>query len=457
MDRRQFLEAALVAVASSRSWAVSGAPAPGGIQGANNRIRVAIIGTGSRGNQVMQSWLSHKDSVFTAICDVAKDRLDNTASKLASAGHKVDTYEDYRKILERKDIDAVLIATPDHWHSPMTIEACAAGKDVYCEKPVSNQIDPALKMLDAARQYNRVVQIGLQQRSWPLFMEAAKLVQEGGIGVANHVVMAPPGGGGGGGQQQTPPQPTDPPPTLNWEMFQGPAARKQFVQQRLNWRGWYDYGGGNITDWGVHIVDVMNWYLKMDEKTPQVVQAAAQYVRSPVNLERIPDTYVVTMRYDNLVATLSNAALFGPNNEPWWGNYFYGDRALMLVNREGYEVRPRPAPAGRGGRGGRGAAPGAAPGATAAPPVPPAPPQPLAKAVKVGFAGGGGDTDSSMVDATAAHIRNFLDCMRSRERPTADIAIGLNSTLPTLLAIESIKAGGKAFTWDAKARKASPV
>src|SRR5687768_10563613 len=100
MDRRQFLEAALVAVASSRSWAVSGAPAQGGVQGANNRIRVAIIGTGSRGNQVMQSWLSHKDSVFTAICDVAKDRLDNTASKLASAGQKVDTYEDYRKILE---------------------------------------------------------------------------------------------------------------------------------------------------------------------------------------------------------------------------------------------------------------------------------------------------------------------------------------------------------------------
>jgi predicted dehydrogenase len=451
MDRREFLGTALTAIAASRSWAVSGSPAQNAVQGANNRIRVAIIGTGSRGNQVMQSWLKHTDSVFVALCDVAKDRLDNTASKLASAspGQKVDTYEDYRRILERKDVDAVLIATPDHWHSPMTVEACAAGKDVYCEKPVSNQIEPALKMVDAARQHKRVVQIGLQQRSWPHFQEAAKLVGEGAIGTSNHVVMAPPGGGGGfGGQQQAPPQPTDPPPTLNWDMFQGPAPRKPFVQQRLGWRGWYDYGGGNITDWGVHIVDVMNWYLQMDAKTPQIVHAVSQYVRQPHNPERVPDTYVVTMQYDNLVATLSNAAIFGPNNEPWWGNYFFGNRALMLVNREGYEVRPRPAPAGRGGRGGRGQAAGG---------PPPPPPEPLAKAVKVGFAGGGGDMDPSMVDATSAHIRNFLDCMRSRQKPLADIDIGFNSTLPTLMAIESIKANGKAIKWDAATRRASTV
>ena len=440
MHRREFLEAALAAVAARRSWAVSGAPSQNSVQGANNRIRVAIIGTGSRGNGVMQSWLKQNDSTFVAICDVARDRLDNTASKLASAGHQVDTYEDYQRILDRKDVDAVLIATPDHWHSPMTVEACAAGKDVYCEKPVSNAIGPALKMLDAARQYERVVQIGLQQRSWPHFMEAAKLVQNGDIGAANHAVMAPPGGGGGG-PRQPPPKPTDPPPTLNWDLFQGPAPRKPFVEQRLNWRGWYDYGGGNITDWGVHIVDVMNWYLKMDDITPQVVQASAQYIRIPRDPERVPDTYAVTMRYENLVATLSNAAMFGPNNEAWWGNYFFGDRALMLVNREGYEVRPRMASSAGRGRGRRGA------GAE-----PPPPPQPLAKAVKVGFG-----VERVNVDATGMHIRDFLDCIRSRGVPRADIAIGFNSTLPTLLAIESIKAGGRAMTWDPKARRASAV
>jgi predicted dehydrogenase len=437
MDRREFLGTAISALAASRSWSVGGAPAEHAVQGANARIRIAIIGTGSRGTSVMTSWLKHNDSQFVAICDVAKDRMDNTSSKLASAGHKVDSYEDYRRILDRKDVDAVLIATPDHWHSPMTIDACAAGKDVYCEKPVSNQIEPAVRMLDAARKYNRVVQIGLQQRSWPHFQDAARLVQAGEIGQSNHVVMAPPGGGGPA-QSQPPPKPTDPPATLNWEMFQGPAARKPFVQQRLNWRGWYDYGGGNITDWGVHLVDVMHWYLKMDEKTPQVVHAAAQYVRMPQDPERVPDTYVVTVQYDNVVATLSNAALFGPDNEPWWGNYFFGDRGLLLINREGYEVRARLAPAGRG----------AGPGAP-----PPPPPQRLTQPVKVGFGAG----DISKADSTELHIRNFLDCIRSRQKPVADIAIGFNSTLPTLMAIESIKAGGKAIKWDAGARRAATV
>jgi predicted dehydrogenase len=440
MNRREFLGATVAAVAASKSWAVSGAPSQAGVQGANNRIRVAIIGTGNRGNEVMRSWLRFDDTAFVAVCDVRRDRLDNTSAALATAGHEVEPYEDYRRILERKDVDAVLIATPDHWHSPMTVDACAAGKDVFCEKPVSNAIEPALKMVDAARQHNRIVQIGLQQRAWPHFQEAAKLIQSGAIGTSNHAVMTPPGGGGGGGQQQAPPQPTDPPETLNWEMFQGPAARRPFVEQRLSWRGWYDYGGGNITDWGVHIVDVMNWYLNMDNRTPQVVQAAAQYVRTPHNPERVPDTYVVTMRYENLVATLSNAALFGPNNEPWWGNYFYGDRALMLVNREGYEIRPRAVGGGRGG--GRGGAAGAQPAATPA------------QAAKVGFDRG---KVMGSGDATALLIRDFLDCIRSRQKPLVDIETGFNSTLPTLLAIESIKADGRAFTWDAQARRASAL
>ena len=121
-------------------------------------------------------------------------------AEFAQAGHKADGYEDYRRILERKDVDAVLIATPDHWHSPMTIEAIAAGKDIYCEKPVSNTVEAAVRMRDAARKSNRIIQIGTQQRSWTHFMEAAKLFQDGYIGTTvRHIVMSPPGGGGGGG------------------------------------------------------------------------------------------------------------------------------------------------------------------------------------------------------------------------------------------------------------------
>ena len=208
----------------------------------------------------------------------------------------------------------MLIATPDHWHSPMTIEAIAAGKDVYCEKPVSNDIEPAVKMLEAVRKSNRIVQIGTQQRSWHHFQEAAKLFHEDYIGTSvNHCQMCPPGGGGGGGggQQAQPQGPQPIPAGFNWEMFQGPAKRKPFVPGRRSWRGWYDYGGGNLTDWGVHLTDVMNWYMKTDNKAPLLTSASAQYIRIPRDPERVPDTYAVTWQFENFVATLSNAMVPG--------------------------------------------------------------------------------------------------------------------------------------------------
>jgi len=439
MNRRDLLQLGVTGVAMLPSLELLDAVSQGGVA-ASDRIRIGVIGTGNRGNEVTQSWLKYPDSTVVAICDVAKDRLENTAGRLAAAGHKVDTCEDYRRILDRQDIDAVLIAAPDHWHSAMTIDAIAAGKDVYCEKPVSNAIEPAVKMLEAARRSNRIVQIGLQQRSWAHYMDAARLFVEGVVGTPNHVVMAPPGIGVFGGTQQQPLVPQPPPPTLNWEMYQGPASRTPFMPQRLAWRNWYAYGGGNITDWGVHLADVMNWYLKLDETVPALVHTSAQYVLTPHNPERVPDTYVATMQYGAVVATLSNTGVFGPDNEPLWGNYFFGDRALMLVNRSGYEVRPRPVGGGRG----RGAGSG----------VPPAAPQPASSKVRFGFDTPG---ERDQPGATAAHIRDFLDCVRSRQRPRADVSIGFHSTLPTLMALESIKAGGRAIKWDSKAKRASVV
>jgi len=448
INRREFLEAALATAAAAQARPMFAGETRARVQGANDRIRVGIIGCGNRGNQVATDWMKHKDSVFIAACDVAKDRLDSTAARLGETqGNKLETYEDYRRILERKDVDAVFIATPDHWHSPMTIEAIAAGKDVYCEKPVSNEIEPAVKMVEAARKSNRIVQIGLQQRSWHHFQEAAKLFHEGYIGASvNHCQMCPPGGGGGGGgAQQPPPTPENPPPGFNWEMFQGPAKRKPFVPARRQWRGWYDYGGGNLTDWGVHLTDIMNWFMKTDNKVPLLTSASAQYVRSRRDPERVPDTYSVTWQYENFIATLSNAVVPGAETaQELYGNYFFGDRGVLLVNRLGYEVKPFPRQTGRGGGRGRGQAPGA--------PPPPEPPPPIEPKKFRDPSGMSEVAESQFGSATGRHVRNFLDSVKSRQKPVCDLEIGFNSSLPCLLAIVSVKEG-RTVKWDGKTAK----
>ena len=442
INRRKFIGTTLAAAAAAHARPIF-ASETRGIQGANDRIRVGLIGCGTRGGQVSTDWMKHKDSVFVAACDVAKDRLEKMSASMGTTqNNKVDTYDDYRKILERKDIDAVLIATPDHWHSPMTIEALAAGKDIYCEKPVSNEIEPAVKMLDAVKQSNRIVQIGTQQRSWHHFQEAAQLFQSGYIGESvNHCQMCPPGGGGGGGGQRgaqagTGPQPI--PEGFNWEMFQGPAKRKPFEPGRRNWRGWYDYGGGNLTDWGVHLTDIMNWFMKTDGKAPLLTSASAQYVRIPRNPERVPDTYAVTWQYENFVATLSNAMIPGLQDpRDLYGNFFFGDKGVLLVNRIGYEVKPYiPTPPRT-----------AAPNPNAPPPTPPI------EAKKFKDPSGMSEiAESSFGSATHRHVRNFLDCVKSRQQPVCHIEIGFYSTLPTLLAIVAVKEG-RTVKWDGRSAK----
>jgi predicted dehydrogenase len=436
INRRDFLHTAMAAAAAAQARPLF-ASHQQGVAGANDRIRVGLIGCGNRGNQVATDWMKHKDSVFVAACDVAKDRLDQTAARLGQTQQNtLDTYEDYKRILDRKDVDAVLIATPDHWHSPMTIDALSAGKDVYCEKPVSNTIEAAVRMLDAGRRSNRIIQIGLQQRSWHHFQEAARLFHDGYIGKSvNHVQMCPPGGGFNAGAPQQPQTPQDPPAGFNWEMFQGPARRKPFVPGRRNWRGWYDYGGGNLTDWGVHLTDIMNWYMKADGSTPMLTSASAQYVRLAKDPERVPDTYAVTWQFEHFVATLSNAMVPGADGaQERYGNYFFGDRGVLLVNRMGYEVMPYAPPArGRGAN------------------APEPPPRLDPKKFK-DPSGMSEIADSSFGSATHRHVRNFLDSVKSRQKPVCPIEIGFNSSLPCLLAIVSVKTG-QTVRWDGKAAR----
>jgi predicted dehydrogenase len=355
-------------------------------------------------------------------------RLDRTIanfSKLQQGGAKIDAYEDYRRIIERKDIDAVLVATPDHWHCPMTVEACAAGKDVYVEKPLSNTIEAAWTAVEAARKHNRIVQMGVQQRQGEAFREAAEIVQSGQLGKVTHVMLA------FGGSYGVPPGPTEPVPEgLNWDLFQGPAPKRPFRSGRLRWRNFYDYGGGLVTDWGVHLVDVAHWYLKADAKAPLLTSAAAQYVTlDNPEKDQCPDAFTISWQYDDFVMTFTNVIVqdweFGRQ-----GTYFFGPNGSLLVHRAGFETRPRPAGGGRGGQ------------------TPP--PNPLQARRRPFIDNYQNDPD------TIAHCREFLDSVKSRKRPSGDVEVGYHSTLPTLLAIHAIREG-RTFKYDAGGHKAVAV
>jgi predicted dehydrogenase len=410
MNRRQFLQVT-AAGALAPAAASAALPANARIQGANDRVRLGVIGTGTRGTMVGGFFLRHADCAVVAAADVARSRMDEFASKLGAGAAGVERYEDYRRILDRQDVDAVLVTTPDHWHGPITVDACAAGKDVYVEKPVSNAIEPARKMVEAARSHDRVVQVGLQQRQGDHFKEAGDLVRGGLLGRVTHVVMQYPG------SYTVPPEPTtEPPADLNWDMFQGPAERHPYKPSRQRrWRTYYDYGGGLVTDWGVHLIDVALWYLDADRKAPRLASASAQYVNveNPEH-DQVPDAFVVSWQYDDLVMSFTNAVMTDPAFG-LQGTYFFGPKGSLQVHRSGYQVRPaRTQESG--------------------------PPAFEARVRKV-------EENYWNDPSTIAHCRNFLDCVKSRQRPVGDIEIGFNSTLPCLLAILAIRQG-RSIGWN---------
>jgi predicted dehydrogenase len=215
-DRRTFIKILAASLAAPRS-----------VLGANDRVQMGVIGTGMRGNQVYQSFIRNKDVVFVTACDVRKSRLDKF---VADSGVKMTDVGDYRRVLDNKDVDAVLITTPDHWHNPMVIEALQAGKDIYCEKPISNTLEAAIRMTQACRNSKQVVQVGCQQRSWQHFEDWAKKIK-GFIGNINHCVRCSPAAW----IRPCPRRNRRRRPDLDWEMFQGPAA-SSLVPSRLNWR-----------------------------------------------------------------------------------------------------------------------------------------------------------------------------------------------------------------------------
>lgn len=426
MERREFLKHAALGTASL----VSAARSALGTVGANNRVNLGLIGAGGRGRFLMGLAAAIPDVEFTAICDLYPPQT-NAAQQLA--GPKCRTYNDFRKLLEQKDVDAVLIATPDHWHSIPTILACKAGKDVYVEKPLAYSIKEGRAMVDAARQNRRVVQVGSQHRSALHFRQIENLIQGGHLGaihfvrVWNYLNMSP------GGLGRTPD--SNPPPGLDWDFYLGPAPAVPFNKNRFlrTYRWFWDYAGGMTTDFGTHRFDTVHQVMHADH--PIAVSGWGRRYELNDGAD-VPDTLQITYEYPGFVLSYEASMLNGHglgshggdrkyygargSDDRPHGIAFYGTKGSLFADRIGFEVYPEPN----------------------GPSIP-------ALGGESGLAEGW-RTDRALVtgeDATGLHLKNFIDCVRSREKPVADIEIGHRSTTVPHLGNIAIRTGHK-LRWD---------
>jgi predicted dehydrogenase len=380
------------------------------ILGANDRIRLGCIALGNRGDQVLDAFLVHKDCQVAAVCDIYQPYMDFAARK---SGENPAQFRDYRRLLEVKDLDAVIICTPDHWHALQTIHACEAGKDVYVEKPLSLCVAEGRKMVEAARRYKRVTQVGVHRRSSPVCRDAAELVRSGELGRITavrsfHIQNEWPKGIG------NPPN-EDPPPDFDWDAWLGPAPRVPYNKNRTfyRFRWFYDYSGGQLTNFGVHYMDMIQWALGQD--APQAVTAMGGKLVMEDNRE-IPDTLEVLWMYPgNTLVTFSQFNGSAPPAGLRDGEIeFRGTKGTLYLQSNGYEVVPE----------------SITPNEFAAR-------TPIDRSRERGWRTGA----KPMIEArkasgraeTSYHTRNFLDCVRSRKPCNCDIETGHRSTSATLI------------------------
>lgn len=389
----------------------------GRIIGANDRIRVGVIGIGRQGRGLMDNVLDEPDAEVVALSDVYRPNLDFATSQAP----KADTYNDFRNILDRDDIDAVVIATPDHWHAPNTIMACQAGKDVYVEKPLSRYIEEGRKMVDAARANDRIVQTGTMQRSGRVFQEAVEIVHSGDLGPISFVRTWNYGNDYPSGIGN--PENSNPPEGLDWEMWLGPAQERPFninrfgvvldeemqYQRWASFRWFWDYAGGMMTDWGVHLLDIVNWAMKV--QAPLSVSSVGGKFYLEDNRET-PDTISATYQYPNFVCTYENRVLNSkPIDDKGYGIMFHGTEGTLFVDRSSLELTPE-----SGSR-----------------------LEPLSMTIEE--------------DASAKHMRNFLDCIKSRNKPICDVEIGHHSTTTAHLGNIAFRSEQR-IEWDRKRERA---
>jgi len=333
VTRRNFIKSTTVLAAGAAMpvWAKTSA---------NDKINVGLIGCKNMGWGDLSDFLLHSDVRCVALADIDQNILTSRAEELEKKqGVKPDVYGDYRKILDRKDVDIVIIGTPDHWHCLQFVDACKAGKDVYVEKPISNSIAECDAMVAAARRYNRIVQVGQQQRSSGHWKEMVDFLRSGKLGNIGHVhVWA----NFNYAAMQPPVPDTRVPDGVDFETWLGPAPARTFNPQRFHgsWRMFWNYGGGLMTDWGVHLLDMGLW--GMDVKTvPLKTSAYGGKFLSPNGAHETFDTQMVTYQFDKFIMTWGNVA--GTETGPYgknYGLYFRGANGTLVADRDNWEIYP---------------------------------------------------------------------------------------------------------------------
>lgn len=396
------------------------------IMGANDRVQVGFIGFGLIGGQHVSDFKNQKDVDMAAMCDVYQPRLEQG---VAACGQTAKPYSDFRKLLDNKDLQAVVVSTPDHWHALMTIMACAAGKDVYVEKPLTLFVKEGRWMVDAARRHNRVVQVGTQQRSGLHYQHAKELLQSGYIGpimsarAASFRNVMP-----GFGSPPDSAQPSD----FDYDMWLGPAPKRVYNKQRglYHFRWFWDYSGGQMTNLGAHEIDIMQWI--MNVKGPSAVSSTGGRFALP-SLGDTPDTQDAFFEYPKWTSVYSFREASG-GRRAGTGLEFFGTKGSMTISRAGFEVYPDQK-------------------------VNPANSIPVFKGHPVGGPVRETVTPEAWVQAKKeagssdqqfdSHVRNFLDCIKSRARPVADVEGGHQVTTACHLANLSLRIGRK-LKWDSE-------
>lgn len=307
--------------------------------GANDRINVGLIGCNGMGFSNLTSFLKMNEISVLALCDVDRAVLERRTSDLEKAGiKKPKWYTDYRKLLDDQDIDVVIIGTPDHWHCLQLCDALNAGKDVYCEKPIANSIEESKLMLKLVNGSDRMVQVGQWQRSQPHFVDAINFVHSGQLGE----IRLAKAWAYQGWMKPIPPKPDAPTPAgVDYDMWLGPATKRAFNPNRFhfNFRWFWDYAGGLMTDWGVHLIDYALY--GMQAATPKSVMALGGKFAYPDDASETPDTLQTVYEYDGFSILWEHATgIDGGNYGRNHGIAFIGNNGTLVLDRGGWEVIP---------------------------------------------------------------------------------------------------------------------